>query len=96
MSPEPKRDRAQQPRKGSSESRSARVKRELLAEMNGSYTTSELSYFLEQPAFSAALTLLLPLQNYESITGSAAGNKIGRTSVGSCIRAIERMPPANR
>ena len=46
MSPEPERDRAQQPRKGSSESRSARVKRELLAETNGSYTTSELSYFL--------------------------------------------------
>ncbi|HKV80327.1 MAG TPA: hypothetical protein VJP02_19420, partial [Candidatus Sulfotelmatobacter sp.] len=45
VSPEPERDRAQQPRKGSSESRSARVKRELLAETNGSYTTSELSYF---------------------------------------------------
>jgi hypothetical protein len=45
VSPEPELDRAQLPRKGSSESRSARVRSELLAETNGSYTTSELSYF---------------------------------------------------
>ena len=37
-----------QPRKGSSESRSARVKRELLAETNGSYITSGLSLFYSQ------------------------------------------------
>ena len=46
VSPEPELRSRAAPRKGSSESRSARVKRELLAETNGSYTTSELSYFL--------------------------------------------------
>ena len=33
------------PARDGTESRSARVKRELLAETNGLYTTSELSYF---------------------------------------------------
>ena len=45
VSPEPELRSRAAPRKGSSESRSARVRSELLAETNGSYTTSELSYF---------------------------------------------------
>ena len=45
VSPEPELRSHDAARKGSSESRSARVIRELLAETNGPYTTSELSYF---------------------------------------------------
>jgi len=48
VSPEPELRSRETPRKGSLESRSARVKRELLAETNGPYTTSELSYFLDR------------------------------------------------
>ena len=46
VSPEPELRSRVAPRKGGDESRSARVKRELLAETNGPHTTSELFLFL--------------------------------------------------